>query len=122
MNTADRSIAAMDLAIRRRFSFVAVPPDRSVLETQDIELALGIFDRLTEVFVEHAPDDAIDLLPGHAYFLGDDESALRERFRHELLPLLEDYLRQGVLGGATAELYAVKDEIEDAVSDAKTKG
>lgn len=120
MNTADRSIAAMDLAIRRRFSFVSVPPDRSVLETQNIELALRVFDRLTEVFIEHAPDDAIDLLPGHAYFLGDDERTVRQRFRYELLPLLEDYLRQGVLGGATAELFAVKDEIEDAVNDAKT--
>jgi len=116
MNTADRSIATMDLAIRRRFSFVSVPPDRSVLERQGNELALRIFDRLTDVFVEHSPDDGIDLLPGHAYFLGSDDGVLRQRFRHELLPLLDDYLRQGVLGGATAELFAVRDQLEDEVN------
>jgi 5-methylcytosine-specific restriction enzyme B len=116
MNTADRSIAPMDLAIRRRFSFVNLPPDRSVLVAQGNELALKMFDRLTEVFVEHAPDDGIDLLPGHAYFLGSDDQVLRQRFRHELLPLLDDYLRQGVLGSATAELYAVRDQIEDEVN------
>jgi hypothetical protein len=93
-----------------------VPPDRSVLERQNNELALRIFDRLTEVFVEHSPDDGIDLLPGHAYFLGTDDKVLRQRFRHELLPLLDDYLRQGVLGGATAELFAVRDQIEDEVN------
>lgn len=116
MNTADRSIATMDLAIRRRFAFVSVPPDRSVLERQGSELALRVFDRLTEVFVEHSPDDGMDLLPGHAYFLGNDDKALRQRFRHELLPLLDDYLRQGILGAATSELFAVRDQIEDEVN------
>ncbi len=116
MNTADRSIATMDLAIRRRFAFVSVPPDRSVLEKQGSSLALRIFDRLTEVFVEHSPEDGIDLLPGHAYFLGSDDTVLRHRFRYELLPLLDDYLKQGVLGAATSELFAVRDQIEDEVN------
>jgi 5-methylcytosine-specific restriction enzyme B len=120
MNTADRSIATLDLAIRRRFAFVSVPPNREVLETQANELALRIFDKLTMVFVEHAPDDAIDLLPGHAYFLGANDDVLRRRFRYELLPLLDDYLRQGVLGGATAELYAVRDQIEDEMNNEAT--
>jgi len=116
MNTADRSIASMDLAIRRRFAFVAMPPKRAVVAQQGLARATEIFDRLTDVFVEHAPDDALDLLPGHAYFLAKDETELLQRFRYELVPLLDEYLRQGFLGAAGTELNAVRDEIDDIVS------
>lgn len=116
MNTADRSIASLDLAIRRRFAFVPIWPDRSVVEANCPSEGLSIFDRLTDVFVDHAPLDALDLLPGHAYFLAKNEDEMRERFRYELLPLIEEYLREGHLGPATTELYAVRDQIEDLAS------
>jgi 5-methylcytosine-specific restriction enzyme B len=116
MNTADRSIASIDLAVRRRFAFVTIPPERAVLVNQGLSLATDIFDRLTDVFVEHSPDDALDLIPGHAYFLAKNDAELRDRFRYELLPLLDEYLRQGFLGPASSELSAVRDEIEDIVS------
>ena len=89
MNTADRSIQNMDLAVRRRFAFVAVPPSRQVVEENAPPASLAFFDRLADVFVEHAPDDALDLMPGHAYFLAKDEHELRARFAHELLPLID---------------------------------
>lgn len=63
----------------------------------------------------NTPPTALGLLPGHAYFLAQDESELRERFRHELLPLLDEYLRGGFLGACAAELHAVRDAIEDLV-------
>jgi 5-methylcytosine-specific restriction protein B len=116
MNTADRSIASMDLAVRRRFAFVTIPPERAVLVNQGLSLAVDTFDRLTDVFVEHAPDDALDLLPGHAYFLAKNETELLERFHYELLPLLDEYLRQGFLGPAGSELFAVRDAIDDTVA------
>lgn len=113
MNTADRSIASMDLAIRRRFGFVNVPPNRKVVAEHAPEKAVEFFDRLADVFVEHAPEEALELLPGHAYFLARDDNDLRERFKYELLPLLDEYLRQGFLGPASSELHAVRDAIED---------
>ena len=113
MNTADRSIAAVDLAIRRRFAFVAVPPDRSVVADQGLELALNAFDRLADVFVEHASDEALALMPGHAYFLAGDAAVFGKRVRFELIPLLDDYLRQGLLGAAAGELQAVRDSLAD---------
>lgn len=115
MNTADRSIASIDLAIRRRFSFVSMMPDREVVAAQGLQLATNFYDRICDVFVEHAPSDALDLLPGHSYFLAKDEVDLKRRLRYELLPLLDEYLREGYLGPATTELNAVRDAIEDAV-------
>jgi 5-methylcytosine-specific restriction protein B len=116
MNTADRSIASLDVAIRRRFAFVTVPPDRSAIEKHAPAEALEYFDDLADVFVEHAPEESLDLLPGQAYFLAKDPETLRSRVRHELVPLLDDYLRQGLLGPASAELQAVRDRFEDQVS------
>ena len=52
MNTADRSIAPIDLAIRRRFAFVTVPPDRSAVADRGLELAINAYDRLADVFVD----------------------------------------------------------------------
>jgi 5-methylcytosine-specific restriction protein B len=113
MNTADRSIAPVDLAIRRRFAFVIVPPDRSVVAARGVEAAITAFDRLTDIFVEHASDEALGLIPGHAYFLAANESDFTKRVVFELVPLLDDYLRQGLLGSAAAELQAVRDSLAD---------
>jgi 5-methylcytosine-specific restriction enzyme B len=115
MNTADRSIASMDLAIRRRFAFVNMPPDRDVISQRGISLATEIFDWISDVFVEHAPSQALDLLPGHSYFLADTEGELFDRLRYDLIPLLDDYLQQGFLGPASTELHAVRDRIEDRI-------
>jgi 5-methylcytosine-specific restriction protein B len=115
MNTADRSIAPVDLAIRRRFSFITMMPNRAVVADQGLELAADFYDRICDVFVEHAPNDALDLLPGQSYFLAKDEDGLRRRLHYELLPLLDEYLRMGYLGPAATELNAVRDAIEDAV-------
>lgn len=114
MNTADRSIAGMDLAVRRRFAFMTLMPARQVLVDESCpNMALDAFDRLTDVFVEFAPDEALTLMPGHSYFLGKNEEELRSRFRYELLPLIDEYLRQGLLAQATSELVSVRDRIDD---------
>lgn len=85
MNTADRSIAGLDLAVRRRFAFVTVMPDGRVVGEGS---AREHFEALRAVFIEHAPDDMLHLLPGQSYFLAETDSQLRNRFRYELLPLL----------------------------------
>ena len=115
MNTADRSIAALDIAVRRRFAYVTMHAERSVIAAQQLNRAVSAFDRIADVFIEHAPEDALNLLPGHAYFLAKDDAELCERFRYELVPLLDEYLRQGLLGSAQSELAAVRDAIQDDV-------
>lgn len=115
MNTADRSIAHLDLAVRRRFAFVTLPPDLGVIQSQSLPLAARAFSALQDLFTEHAPDEALNLLPGHSYFLAPDEPTLLQRFRYELLPLLDEYLREGMVGSFAAELQAVRDQIEGVI-------
>lgn len=123
MNTADRSVTRMDLAIRRRFAFITMMPDRGVVKSESTPAGIELFDALCDVFLEFAPDDALALLPGHSYFIVSDkkENTLRMRFRHELLPLLDDYIREAYLGPATSALHAVRNRIADfALNDSET--
>ena len=103
----------MDLAVRRRFAFVTMPPDRTAVAARGVEAATAAFDQVAAVFVEHAPGEGLHLMPGHAYFLVKNEHELRDRLRFEIIPLLDEYLQQGLLGPATSELYAVRDSLED---------
>ena len=112
MNSADRSIAILDLAVRRRFAFVDVWPDISVVEAQGRSLATEAFGRLQDIFAQYAPDDALVLVPGHAYFLADSEQELAHRLRFELTPLLVEYLQEGRLGACESELRAYLDWLE----------
>ena len=94
-NTADRTIARMDLAIRRRFAFVPIWPDLRVVETEGVELARELFAETVHTFAEYADDETLRLVPGHAYFLDprpdldptDRESRVVNRLRLELVPL-----------------------------------
>ena len=90
MNTADRSLALVDFALRRRFHAFRMPPDRDVLSSylgDDGSLGLQMFD-LVQDFV-----DDPDFSPGHSYWMTSDPSAatLSQIWRYELKPYLEEY-------------------------------
>ncbi len=99
MNSADRSIAIVDVAVRRRFAFVPLWPSMHVVEQHGCELTQKAFRDLISIFVEHASDDALALVPGHSYFLAKDEAAARSNLRTSLAPLLAEYLAQGYVTG-----------------------
>ncbi|MFZ0315255.1 MAG: hypothetical protein WAL85_21325 [Candidatus Korobacteraceae bacterium] len=99
MNSADRSIAIVDVAVRRRFAFVSLWPQMDVVEQYGCELMRDAFRRIVSVFIEHASEDAFPLVPGHSYFLESDETAAKESLRVNLAPLLEEYLAQGYVSG-----------------------
>lgn len=99
MNTADRSIALVDVAVRRRFAFVSLWPSMEVVEKHGCELSADAFRRLLSIFIEHASDDALPLVPGHSYFLAKDEREAKSLLRTTLAPLLCEYLAQGYVSG-----------------------
>jgi 5-methylcytosine-specific restriction protein B len=106
MNSADRSIAILDLAVRRRFAFVDLWPDMDVVAEQGLRLATDAFGNLLDIFAQYAPDDALALVPGHAYFLAESEAELTNRLKYELVPLILEYLQEGRLGACESELRA----------------
>jgi len=104
MNSADRSIDILDLAVRRRFAFVDMWPRFDVVQEQGLDLATEAFGHLIDIFREYAPEEVLVLVPGHSYFLADDEEQLKRRLRYDLIPLLLDYIRDGRVSAFEAEL------------------
>jgi len=99
MNSADRSIAIVDVAVRRRFAFLSLWPSFEVVGEHGCPLSQRAFKNLVSIFVEHAPDEALALVPGHSYFLEKDEGQARVNLRTNLVPLLAEYLAQGYVSG-----------------------
>lgn len=129
MNTADRSLGSLDYAIRRRFAFISERP----IGLADDRFNAELFEKVSRLFVKNFDaykasgwDATMRLLPadtlsdeykpedvwiGHSYFLMRDEEGVdntRERILYELIPLLEEYVRDGIL---TADAQAVIDEL-----------
>ena len=94
-----RSIAIVDVAVRRRFGFVSLWPQMSVVVVNSCELMQQAFRDLVSIFIEHASEDAFNLVPGHSYFLERDVDKARTKLRINLAPLLDEYLAQGYVGG-----------------------
>jgi 5-methylcytosine-specific restriction protein B len=98
MNTADRSIALLDVALRRRFGFVELMPDYSVLKSASVGgLPLGpwladLNDRIRAA----GGGDARNRQIGHAFLLGPGGpiatvEQLAAVLRDDIVPLLEEY-------------------------------
>lgn len=129
MNTADRSLGSLDYAIRRRFAFIAEKPFGLEVDGFDEDL----FEKVSSLFVKNFDDykesgwdqtmklESADTLSeeykpedvwiGHSYFLMQDEEGeddMSNRLLYEIIPLLEEYVRDGVL---TAEAQDVIDEL-----------
>ncbi len=109
MNTADRSVEALDTALRRRFSFIEMQPNPDILsnsEYQDVDLKqlLETINQRIEVLIDK------DHQIGHSYFIGiENLNDLKLVFKDKIIPLLEEYFygdfgKTGlVLGGSFIE-------------------
>ena len=99
MNTADRSISLLDAALRRRFGFIELMPDPSVLGGATIEgIHLGRWlEALNQKICENLARDARNLQIGHSYLIKEDGKPITDfsefaRALHEdIIPLLEEY-------------------------------
>ena len=129
MNTADRSLGVLDYAIRRRFAFFAEKPYDLGEEGFDSDLFKKVGELFISNYAEYEESDfnpTFKLLPadtlsdeykpedvwiGHSYFLMNDENdedKTSDRLLYEIIPLLEEYVRDGVL---TADAQKTIDEL-----------
>ena len=99
MNTADRSIASIDTALRRRFTFVELAPDAKVLEQgnpiiQDQVNLVHLLEQLNQrIMTSLGRDHRI----GHAYFMNIDSlKTLHQVWFYKILPLLSEYFYHDV--------------------------
>ncbi len=131
MNTADRSVEALDTALRRRFSFVEYQPVPELIASDGkLRDKKGVVDgidlvavlRIINLRIEKLLDK--DHLIGHSYFMSVESlDGLKQTFQNKILPLLQEYFfgdygKIGlVLGKGFCNLVADSDDNIFAESD-----
>ena len=113
MNTTDRSTGTIDYALRRRFAFVTLKSDKSVIEKHYTEptlksQALALFDNIGKFIEEKQCGDLgiDDLMVGHSYFMSASKEELEEKMEYEVLPLIAEYINDGILNVSSKEKEA----------------
>ena len=115
MNTTDRSTGSIDYALRRRFAFVTLKSDVTVVARHYDsngnpalkQIATVLFDNIKS-FIENpqhlCSDLGIDdLMVGHSYFMANDEEELRNKVEYEIIPLINEYINDGILNVSAEE-------------------
>lgn len=90
MNTADKSIALIDIALRRRFVFEDMYPRPDVINTTVPEAYRAFLIALNNLIKEKK---GVDFTIGHAYFIPDEEKPfdIVQIFNQKVIPLLNEY-------------------------------
>ncbi len=117
MNTADRSVEALDTALRRRFSFVEMQPNpnhEDLSEVGDVKLKklLKTINERIEVLIDK------DHQIGHSYFIGiQGLEDLKRTFKDKIIPLLEEYFYGdfGKIGLVLGEKFIEQTKYEEKV-------
>ena len=102
MNTTDRSVGNIDYAVRRRFAFVTLKADRQILvnkygeKSKQVQLFDAVFAFLNDD-KKHPDMDIDDLMVGHSYFMADDDNELKLKLEYEIIPLIREYSKDGII-------------------------
>ena len=130
MNTADRSIEALDTALRRRFSFQEMPPKPYLIaEESSLKETKGFIGEIDVVKILDTINNRIEKLIdkdhkiGHSYFMNiKTKDDLIKAFKDKVIPLLEEYFfgdfgKIGLVLGATFITKAGKENVDFADFD-----
>ena len=120
MNTADRSVEALDSALRRRFEFEEISPNPNLLKKVDCEGGINLKQLLLVMNkrIEKLLDK--DNLIGHSYFMNSEDKLslieLKKIFKNKVIPLLQEYFYGDFakIGLILGENFVVKDDSEIA--------
>lgn len=121
MNTADRSVGHIDYAIRRRFAFVEVLPEK-LKDNDEIFFNTEDFVKVAKLFIKVGEDQVLDfekaensdflsddfsakdVALGHSYFIAEKKKISEDnkqeyfnmKMKYEVIPILNEYLKDGV--------------------------
>ena len=102
MNTTDRSVGNIDYAVRRRFAFVTLKADKELVKQNSIPTAVELFESVESFLKKNRIDmDFDDLMVGHSYFFAKDENELTLKWQYEILPLLNEYIKDNIVNAKT---------------------
>ncbi|RTZ04244.1 AAA family ATPase [Flavobacterium bomense] len=99
MNTADRSLAVVDFALRRRFAWYTLKP-KPINSKQFFK---DDFSRIQEIFDWYANSNELSLQPGQGYFISSSVEEMDNRIKYEIFPLIKEYLQEGLIRNAKEE-------------------
>lgn len=99
MNTADRSLAVVDFALRRRFAWYTLKP-KTINSKQFYK---DDFSRIQEIFDWYATSNELALQPGQGYFIASSDEEMKNRIKYEIFPLIKEYLQEGLVRNAKEE-------------------
>lgn len=115
MNTADRSLAVVDFALRRRFAWYSMSPKIIKGTSKKLEnVKVNVvneeefffkedFAVIEEIFNWYASSTELVLQPGEGFFIAKNELEMLNRIRYEIFPLIKEYLQEGLLRNAKEE-------------------
>ena len=104
MNTADRSLAVVDFALRRRFAWYDLMPKQiQKKDLTDEKFFIDDFNKIQEIFNWYANSNELTLQPGQGYFIASDDKEMEDRILYEIFPLIKEYLQEGLLTNAKEE-------------------
>lgn len=119
MNTADKSVEALDSALRRRFVFEEILPDYDLKELDYTLYDFQVSDILKTINsrIEKLLDR--DHSIGHAYFIGKDATTIIDSFYRNIIPLLQEYFfcDYGKIGLILGSGFVQKLEKESVFAD-----
>lgn len=133
MNTADKSVGYMDYALRRRFAFYDILP--KVCDDSNFEKDL--FIKVSTLFVKEIKanvdqleasdhlsmefqDRPQDIWLGHSYFFRKEGSDFSLRIQYEILPILQEYVKDGILNNTEEVKNILKEIANYKIEDANT--
>ena len=117
MNTTDRSVGSLDYALRRRFAFETIHASEDVIMSNinapdDLkQKEKTLFEDIKKFISDSKPDmDVEDLMVGHSYFMADNIDDLKIQFEYEIIPLLEEYVADGIIMVSKEKFDSKKEE------------
>lgn len=123
MNTADKSLALLDVALRRRFEFKGLFPKEELIENQYREILKTLNENIRKM-------KGVDYQIGHSYFMGrldEDlsyEEFLKKVFNKNVIPLLNEYFMNDreKIKGLVEKVVTINQEVFDKYGVVKCSG